>query len=58
MKNQRRYRLDLNTPVEKSIFDAGQMIEELGADVRLTEAINLLWKAKNLVSDYIDEQES
>lgn len=50
--------MDLNTPSEKAIHDAAQLIEELGADVRLTDAINLLWKAKDLVSDYIDEQES
>lgn len=58
MKNQRRFRLDLNTPAEKDIHYAGQLIEELGADVRLTDALNLLWKAKDLVSDFIDEKES
>lgn len=49
--------MDLNTPAEKAIHDAVQKIEEIGADVRLTDAINLLWKAKDLVSDFIDEQE-
>lgn len=50
----RRSRLDLNTPAELAIFNAMQEVEKMGADVRLTEAITLLQKAKDLVSDHID----
>ena len=52
----RRARLDLNTPAEKAIFDAMQEVEKLPADVKLTEAVNLLSKAKDLVSDFVDAE--
>lgn len=52
----RRNRLDLNTPAEKAIFDAMQEVEMAGADVKLTEAVILLGKARNLVADYVDEK--
>lgn len=52
----RRIRLDLNTPAEKAIFNAIQEVEKAGADVMLTEAVILLTKAKDLVSDYVDTQ--
>lgn len=52
----RRIRLDLNTPAEKSIYDAIQEVEKAGADVKLTEAVILLGKAKDLVSDYVDSK--
>lgn len=48
----RRSCIDLLTPVEKAIFDAIQEVEKIGADETLTEALNLLIKAKDLVSDY------
>lgn len=51
----RRNRLDLNTPAEKSIYDAMQQVEEVGADPRLTEVVTMLAKAKDLLSDYVDE---
>lgn len=54
----RRSRLDLNTPAELSIFNAIQEVEKAGCDVRLTDAINLLSKAKDLVADYVDRIES
>lgn len=50
----RRNRLDLNTDAELSIYNAMQEVEKIGADLRLTEAIILLAKAKELVADYID----
>lgn len=50
----RRSRLDLNTPAELAIFNAMQEVEKAGADVRLTEAIILLDKAKNAVADFVD----
>lgn len=52
----RRARIDLNTPVETAIRAAMIKVEETGADIRLTEAINLLGQAFNKVADYIDEQ--
>lgn len=52
----RRIRLDLIVPAELAIYNAVQEIEKLGADVRLTNAEVLLQQAKDLVSDYIDEQ--
>lgn len=50
----RRNRLDLNAPAEKAIYDAMQEVEKLPADEKLTEAVILLSKAKDLVSDFID----
>jgi hypothetical protein len=50
----RRNRLDLNTPAERAIYDAMQEVEKIGADTRLTEAVILLSKAKELVADFID----
>ncbi len=52
----RRNRLDLNTPAELSIYNAIQEVEKVGADVKLTEAVTLMAKAKELVSDWVDEQ--
>lgn len=42
--------------VERTISLAISDTENLGSDVRLTEAQSLLAKAKELVSDYIDEK--
>lgn len=39
---------------EKSIYNAMQEVEKMGADVRLTNAIIKLSEAKDFVSDYID----
>jgi hypothetical protein len=52
----RRVRLDLSLPAELAIRNAVDEVEKLRADVRLTEAVILLDKARNLVADYIDEQ--
>jgi hypothetical protein len=52
----RRIRLDLMTKAELSIHEAIFEIEKLGADERLTNAQTLLSQAKNLVSDYTDDQ--
>ena len=56
MKNElpRRNRLDLNTPAEAAIYNAMQEVEKAGADVKLTEAVILLQKARDLVADYVD----
>jgi len=52
----RRSRLDLNTPAEKIIYDAIQVVEKVGADVKLTEAVMLLSKARYLVADFVDSE--
>jgi hypothetical protein len=54
----RRNRLDLMKPAEKAIYDAMQELEKVGADVRLTRASTLLQEAKNLISDFLDEQDA
>jgi hypothetical protein len=53
----RRNRLDLNTPAELSIYNAIQEVEKVGADIKLTEAVNMLSKARELVADYIDSKQ-
>lgn len=51
----RRNRIDLMSPAEKAIYDAMQEVEKMPADVRLTDAVELLQQAKNKVSDYVDD---
>lgn len=53
----RRNRVDLHTPAEKAIHEAMAEVEKLPADVRLTDAIILLEKAKQCVSDYVDSNQ-
>ena len=43
-------------PVELAIHNAIQEVEKVGADIKLTDAIILLIKAKDLVSDFIDKE--
>lgn len=50
----RRNRMDLMKPAEKMIQEAVWEIEKLGASDKLTEAVTLMSKAKELVSDFID----
>lgn len=52
----RRYQLDKLTPAEVVIYNAILMVDELEADVRLTDAIIKLNEAKHLVADFVDEQ--
>lgn len=52
----RRIRLDLMTPAERAITDAGAAVEKAGCDVRLTDALNLLWQARDKVADFVDDQ--
>jgi hypothetical protein len=56
MITTRRNYLHLNEKSEMAIYDAIQEVEKLGADEKLTEAVTLLSKARDLVSDYIDNQ--
>lgn len=51
----RRNCLDLFCPAEKAIWDAAQAVELAGADVRLTEALNLLHEAQSKVADWYEE---
>ena len=50
----RRIRLDQMTIAELAIFNAVQLVEEMGADVRLTNAVNLLARAREQVADFVD----
>jgi hypothetical protein len=53
----RRIRLDLFQPAELAIYNAIQEVEKMPADVRLTDAVILLGKAKDCVSNYIESEE-
>lgn len=50
----RRVRLDLMTLAELAIRNAVLAVEEVGADIRLTQAINLLNAAQTRVADFVD----
>jgi hypothetical protein len=52
----RRERLDLMRPIELKIYKVMEEVKRMPADMRLTEAAILLDKARNLVSDFIDER--
>ncbi len=53
-ESPRRNRIDKFTPAEKAIWDARQAVEAMPADVRLTQAGNLLQEAQEKVADFID----
>lgn len=55
-KFPRRFCVYLLTPAEKAVYDAVQAVESVGADVRLTDAVNLLSQAREKLADYFDEQ--
>lgn len=44
------------TPAELAIRNAVLVVEEMPADVLLTDAVVLLQKAKEKVADYVDKQ--
>lgn len=50
----RRRRVDLYTSAEKAIAGAMAAVEEAGCHPLLTEAVNLLTKAKEKVADYVE----
>jgi len=58
MDIKRRHRADQWEPSEKLIQDAIWEVEKIGADEKLTEAVILMAKAKELVSDFIDSKSS
>ena len=51
----RRAYLDRLIPAERSIYDAIQLVEALGADVRLTDVVVRLGEAKDKLADYVDD---
>ncbi len=50
----RRNRLDLNVPAELAIRAAVDLVEALGADPTLTDAVNHLTEAGEHVADFVD----
>ena len=56
MVDQRPRRSDINqwVPAEKAIAAAMVSVEEMPADPRLTDAVVLLGKAREYVSDFVD----
>src|SRR3990167_4136463 len=50
----RRCCLDQFVPAERAIYAAAQAVEAMPADVRLTDAVVLLGRARALVADYVD----
>ena len=54
----RRAYINKLTPAEHAIYDAIAAVEAAGADVRLTDAVNLLQAARHSVADYVDGVES
>ena len=52
----RRLRLDQMFPAELAVVAAVQEIEKLPPDLRLTEALNLLHKAKERIADFFDNK--
>lgn len=50
----RRNRIDLLTPAESAIREAMLAVEQAGAHPLLTEAVELLDEAKNVVGDFVD----
>lgn len=50
----RRSRIDLMTPAELAIRNALMAVEDVGADIRLTQAVTLLSAAQTRLADFID----
>jgi hypothetical protein len=50
----RRCDLSLSTPAELAIRSAVEAVEAAGADPLLTQAVNTLHEARELVADYVD----
>lgn len=50
----RRNQMQQWCPAEHAIREAMMRVEEMGAHIMLTEAINLLVKAKETIADYVD----
>lgn len=52
----RRNCIDLLTPAEKAIYDAGQVVEAGCAHPLMTEAGQLLQQARDKVADFVELQ--
>lgn len=52
----RRQCLDLSHPAELSIRDSARLVESMGANPALTDAINMLHAAREKIADYIDKE--
>lgn len=50
----RRVRMDLMVHAELAICHAVDVVEEMPADVRLTDAVILLAEAREKIADYVD----
>lgn len=50
----RRRTIEQLSKGERAIYDAVDTIEEMGADIRLTDAVVLLQEAREAVADYVD----
>lgn len=50
----RRFRMDKMVAAELAIMEAMQAVELMPADVRLTDAVVLLGRAKDRVADFVD----
>ena len=50
----RRACIDKMTPAERAIYDAMVEVEKLPPDMRLTDAVVLLGKARESVADFVD----
>lgn len=50
----RRIQMQQWVPAERMISDAMHQVESMGADLRLTDAVDLLGKAKDRVADFVD----
>ena len=54
--SRRMIRTDLATPAEQKIREAIELVESLGCDERLTDAVALLSEALTEVGYFVDEQ--
>ena len=52
----RRGRLGFNTPAEVAIREAMRVVEAMGADPQLTDAVISLGDALEYVADYVDRK--
>lgn len=52
----RRVYINMLVPAELAIREAVRLVEELGADVKLTDAVLLLQQARDKVSDFVDRK--
>lgn len=50
----RKCKLELMSPGELAIHEAKQIVEAMGCDERLTDAIVLLIQAQDKVADFVD----